>query len=151
MPSYGDEEYGIELMAQDAQPDAVMLLFRRWRLSKIDENGTYKYVLLRLQSMESSGSSRLLVRGSQQAGYHRDVVHMAQEACAGGEGQVSMVFLAADPLCSMRLTDMPAATGITLHNALHMCQLRKWENISKDCPLTIQACTAPQMQADCTL
>lgn len=51
----------------------------------IDEGGTYKYVLLRMQSPESSDCSRLLVRGSQQAGYHRDVVHSAEEEVHGGE------------------------------------------------------------------
>ena len=82
---------------------------------EIDRNGTYKYVLLRLQSTESTASSRLLVRGTQQAGYHRDVVQMAQQACAGGEGQVSTLLLAADSLHLKLLTDMPAT--ITVHDA----------------------------------
>ena len=86
---------------------------------EIDRSGTFKYVLLRLQSLKSTGSSRLLVRGSQQAGYHRDVVQMAQQACAVGEGQVSMASSAADPLPLEILADVPATIGLpyTTHRA----------------------------------
>ena len=89
---------------------------------EIDRSGTYKYVLLRLQSTDSTGSSKLLVRGSQQAGYHRDVVQMAQQACAGGEGQVSILLLAADPLHLKFLADMLAIIGIT-YTVHHTCAI----------------------------
>ncbi len=53
----------------------------------IDEHGTYKYVLLRLESKNSS-ESRLLVRGNCRAGYHKDVLELAEEVDADSESQV---------------------------------------------------------------
>lgn len=53
----------------------------------IDEHGTYKYVLLRLES-KNSGESRLLVRGNCRAGYHKDVLELADELDADKDSQV---------------------------------------------------------------
>ncbi len=53
----------------------------------VDESGTYKYVLLRLQS-KSNSMSRLLVRGNKQAGYHQDILELAQEVDADDDSQV---------------------------------------------------------------
>lgn len=53
----------------------------------IDEHGTYKYVLLRLESKDSS-ESRLLVRGNCRAGYHKDVLELANEMDADSTSQV---------------------------------------------------------------
>lgn len=56
---------------------------------KIDQGGTYKYVLLRLQSLQSNEHSQLLVRGSRKAGYHRDIVHSEQQLLANDDYKVS--------------------------------------------------------------
>ncbi|CAL8464400.1 g3935 [Coccomyxa elongata] len=53
----------------------------------IDEHGTYKYVLLRLESKDSS-ESRLLVRGNCRAGYHKDVLELANELDADSTSQL---------------------------------------------------------------
>jgi hypothetical protein len=46
----------------------------------IDEDGTFKYMLLRLVSKGAAQpKSRLLVRGSCRAAYHRDVLELALE------------------------------------------------------------------------
>ena len=119
LPSCGGERYINELRGSRCKANCYHAAVQEVETVKIDRSGTYKYVLLRLQSMESAGSSRLLVRGSQQAGYHRDVVQMAQQACAGGEGQVDILLLAADLLL---LTDMLAAIGIT-YTVHHTCAI----------------------------
>ncbi len=56
---------------------------------EIDQDGTYKYVLLRLESLQSKEQSQLLVRGSQRAGYHRDIVRLEQELLANDDCKVS--------------------------------------------------------------
>lgn len=56
---------------------------------EIDQGGTYKYVLLRLQSLQSKEHSQLLVRGSRKAGYHRDIVHSEQHLLANDDCKVS--------------------------------------------------------------
>ena len=55
----------------------------------IDQGGTYKYVLLRLQSSQSKEHSQLLVRGSRNAGYHRDIVHSEQQLLENDDRKVS--------------------------------------------------------------
>ena len=55
----------------------------------IDQSGTYKYVLLRLQSRECKDRSKLLVRGRRSAGYHRDIVQAEQQVHASDEFEVS--------------------------------------------------------------
>ncbi|KAK9904943.1 hypothetical protein WJX75_006102 [Coccomyxa subellipsoidea] len=73
-------------LEQPAEGDA-----RLWRQDvrevDIDERGTYKYVLLRLTS-KSSSQSRLLVRGNGRAGYHKNVLDLAQEIDADDDSQV---------------------------------------------------------------
>lgn len=54
---------------------------------EIDEDGTYKYVLLRLES-NSSSRSRLLVRGKCRAAYHKDVLELAEALDADEDSQV---------------------------------------------------------------
>ena len=56
---------------------------------EVDEDGTFKYMLLRLQcSSGSPGRNRLLVRGSTRAGYHRDVLARCRELDAHDGSQV---------------------------------------------------------------
>lgn len=58
---------------------------------EIDQGGTYKYVLLRLQSRQNQECSKLLVRGSQTAGYHRDIMQSEQQNHSIEEIKVSTV------------------------------------------------------------
>ncbi len=57
----------------------------------IDQSGIYKYVLLRLQNRQSKDQSRLLVRGRQSAGYHRDIVQSEQQLHTREDTEVSLV------------------------------------------------------------
>lgn len=77
----------------------------------IDQSGTYKYVLLRLQSRESKDRSKLLVRGGHIAGYHRDIVQSEQQLHASNEVEVSSLLASFQIVC-MRphmLTQLDAA------------------------------------------
>lgn len=56
----------------------------------MDEDGTFKYVLLRLQLRADPSRSRLLVRGNARAGYHRDVLALSQELDADADCQVCL-------------------------------------------------------------
>ena len=56
----------------------------------VDEDGTFKYVLLRLQSKGDPSLSRLLVRGNACAGYHRDVLELSRELDGDADCQVCM-------------------------------------------------------------
>ena len=60
---------------------------------EIDGDGTFKYVLLRLQSRGDASLSRLLVRGNARAGYHRDVLERSQELDADADCQVCLASL----------------------------------------------------------
>ena len=56
---------------------------------EVDEIGTFKYMLLRLRCPSGDpGRSRLLVRGSGRAGYHREVLARCQELDAHDGCQV---------------------------------------------------------------
>lgn len=58
---------------------------------EIDEDGTFKYVLLRLESTAAGERhSRLLVRGSRRAAYHRDILEQAKESDADADSQVDL-------------------------------------------------------------
>ena len=58
---------------------------------EIDQSGTYKYVLVRVQSRQSRHCSKLLVRGRQTAGYHRDIVQAEQRLLANEQVEVSLL------------------------------------------------------------